>query len=290
MKKKEYIDAINEIQVDSNLKTKTLNKITAKKKYRKASIFATILITFVIAISIIIPMNSNKNKITPIEIVEENNGLPKLENFENLYNILKSQDSVFNETWLDSITINSASASVSEKTENTTDYSTTNLQVEGVDEADVVKTDGDYIYYISSKKIVIVNVKDKSNLKIESEQKYEDFYPNELYINGNKLVVIGENNNNYKNLNMVETMYSIGNTATIAKVYNIENKSKPKLEREVEVEGDYLSSRMIDDNLYFITNEYLYSYLIRNKELDEINQDEFKPAYRDTAISNEKNI
>lgn len=261
-----------------------------KKKSRKMSILATTLIAFVIAISIIIPMNNNKNKVTPIEIVEENNGLPKIENFENFYNIIKNiktQNSFLNE-----ITINdSVDESTSEKTESSTDYSTTNIQVEGVDEADIVKTDGDYIYYISSKKVIIVNAKDSSNLKIESELEYENenFYPNELYIYENKLVVIGEkNNNNYEELIAVETIYPTGKNSSIAKVYNVENKNKPQLEREIEVQGNYLTSRMINDNLYFITNQYLYSFLIKDKEIGEIDENEFKPAYRDTVISEEE--
>lgn len=294
MKKKEYIDAVNEIQVDSNLKTKTLDKITAKKKFRKTSILATTIITFVIAISIIIPMNSNKNKTTPIQVVEENNGLPKVENFENFYNIIKnvkSKNDIYRDTYLITDSIESTNESISEKSESNADYSTTNVQVEGVEEADIVKTDGDYIYYISSEKVVIVNVKDSSKLKIVSELEFdnEKFYPGELYIYENKLVVIGEkNSNDYEKLVAVETIYPTGRTTTIAKVYNVENKNKPKLEREIEIDGSYLSSRMIEDNIYFITNKYLYSYLIKNKELDEINENEFKPIYRDTAISEEE--
>lgn len=259
-----------------------------KKKSRKTSILATTLIAFVIAISIIIPMNSNKNKVTPIEIVEENNGLPKIENFENFYNIIKNIET--QNSFLNEITINdSVDESTSEKTESSRDYSTTNVQVEGVDEADIVKTDGDYIYYISSKKVIIVNAKDSSNLKIESELEYENFYPNELYIYENKLVVIGEkNNNNYEELVAVETIYPTGKNSSIAKVYNVENKNKPQLEREIEVQGNYLISRMIDDNLYFITNQYLYSYLIKDKEIGEIDENEFKPVYIDTAISEEE--
>lgn len=261
-----------------------------KKKYRKTSILATTLIAFVIAISIIIPMNSNKNKVTPIEIVEENNGLPKIENFENFYNIIKNIET--QNSFLNEITINdSVDESTSEKTESGTDYSKTNVQVEGVDEADIVKTDGDYIYYISSKKVIIVNAKDSSNLKIESELEYENenFYPNELYVYENKLVVIGEkNNNNYEELVAVETIYPTSKNYSIAKVYNVENKNKPQLERKIEVQGNYLTSRMIDDNLYFITNQYLYSYLIKDKEIGEIDENEFKPVYIDTAISEEE--
>lgn len=261
-----------------------------KKKSRKTSILATTLIAFVIAISIIIPMNSNKNKVTPIEIVEENNGLPKIENFENFYNIIKNIET--QNSFLNEITINdSVDESTSEKTESSRDYSTTNVQVEGVDEADIVKTDGDYIYYISSKKVIIVNAKDSSNLKIESELEYENenFYPNELYVYENKLVVIGEkNNNNYEELVAVETIYPTSKNYSIAKVYNVENKNKPQLERKIEVQGNYLTSRMIDDNLYFITNQYLYSYLIKDKEIGEIDENEFKPVYIDTAISEEE--
>lgn len=297
MKKKEYIDAIDEIKADRSLKSKTLNKITERKKTRKISVIATSIIIFVIAISIVIPMNNNKNKVTPIQVIEDNNGLPKLENFENFYNIMKnakSGDLIFEETLLDSVT-NSTDVSTSEKAEieSDTDYSRTNVQVEGVDEADIVKTDGTYIYYISNDKIVIVNAEDSTNLQIISQVEYnekENFYPNELYIYENKLVVIGEKSNNYYNkLIEIDSIYPIGdNTRTIARVYNVQDKANPNLEREVEIEGNYLSSRMIGDNLYFIANEYLYSYLIRNKELDEIDENEFKPVYRDTVLNDEE--
>ena len=302
MKKKEYIEAINEIEVDKNLKKKTLERITKKKNYRKVySVLATSIIVFVIAISIAVPMNNNKNKVTPIQVIEENNGLPKLENFENLYNIIKKQNSgddvIFKDGIISDSTINSSSSSLTEKleTEDSKDYSQTNIQVEGVEEADIVKTDGKYIYYIASDKIVIIKAEDSSNLKIMSELECDEegFYPTELYIYQNKLVVIGQKNNNYYNkLIEVDSIYSVGTkTTTIAKVYNVKEKNNPKLEREVEVEGNYLSSRMIEDELYFISNKYIYSYLLRNKELDEIDEEEFKPKYRDTVIANtEKSI
>ena len=302
MKKKEYIDAIDEIKTDRSLKTKTLDKITETKKSRKISILATTMIVFVIAISIAIPMNNNRNIVNPIQVIEENKGLPKIENFENFYNIVKNtklQENFYGEVLTDSVTINS-SDSLGANTEGmkeqaSTDYSKTNVQVEGVDEADIVKTDGTYIYYVCSNKILIVNAEDSSNLKIVSELKYDesDFYPNELYINENKLIIIGQKyNNNYDELVKVDSMYSTsfrGNNAfTVAKVYNTEKKSNIKLEREVEIEGNYLSSRMIGDNLYFIANEYIYSYLIRNNKLKELDENEYKPIYKDTATSNEE--
>jgi len=60
--------------------------------------------------------------------------------------------------------------------EGSIDYSTTNVQVEGVDEADVVKTDGKYIYQINNNRVVVIKAYDTvagnaysaSGMKIES--------------------------------------------------------------------------------------------------------------------------
>jgi len=40
------------------------------------------------------------------------------------------------------------------------DYSTTNLQMEGVDESDIAKIDGSYIYTVEDKYIVITDIRD----------------------------------------------------------------------------------------------------------------------------------
>ena len=37
-------------------------------------------------------------------------------------------------------------------------HSDTNIQVAGVDEADIVKTDGNYLYHVSSQKIIITKI------------------------------------------------------------------------------------------------------------------------------------
>ena len=79
MKKKDYAEIMNEIEVDNKLKQETLSKIKQKKSYTKRIYtVASALIVFVIAISIAIPLNNNKNKETPIVAVEKNNGLPKV--------------------------------------------------------------------------------------------------------------------------------------------------------------------------------------------------------------------
>jgi len=295
MKKKEYIDAIDEIKVDKKLKNETLNKITTRKKSKKISILATAIMVFAIAISIVIPMNNNKNKVSPIQVVQDNNGLPKVESFENFYNIIKnakSSNNGYGEILIDSMDTNTGNLDVAVKEESslaTDDYSKTNVQVEGVDEADIVKTDGNYIYYVTNNKVIIVNSQDEKDLKIVSEIEYKDnnFNPRELFIAENKLIVIGNlYENNSKSNVLVESMYPISNQMTVAKIYKTENKEKPELTREIKIEGNYLSSRMIGDDVYFIANKYMYSHLFRENEIEEMDEEYFKPKYTDTVLGN----
>ena len=62
-------------------------------------------------------------------------------------------------TTTDMITNNTSSSTESSIKVNNKDYSTTNIQVENVDEADITKTDGNYIYSLSGDSIVISDVR-----------------------------------------------------------------------------------------------------------------------------------
>ena len=123
------------------------------------------------------------------------------------------------------------------------DYSTTNIQVEGVDEADIVKNDGKYIYIISGEKLFIVDAFPAENMKILSETELE-YYPIEMFVNEDKLVLFV---NSYKN-----------RQEATALVYDITDRENPKLEDEFSIDGNYITSRMIGSNVYLIANQYTY--------------------------------
>jgi len=76
-------------------------------------------------------------------------------------------------------------------------HSTTNIQEFGVDEADIVKNDGQHIYMIKGDSIRIVEAFPPENLKQVANFKVEEkgFYPREMYVDGNTLTVIGQSNN-----------------------------------------------------------------------------------------------
>ena len=147
------------------------------------------------------------------------------------------------------------------------EYSTTNIQVENVDEADITKTDGDYIYSISDNNVIITNSINPENIKIEATiVQYDGCIPEELIIYKDKLVVINSKNNN-------STSYysSRYNSNTVVKIYNIENKAKPVELKNYELYEPYYTSRCIDNELYVIASGKLkkeQSVIIRKYKED----------------------
>lgn len=169
------------------------------------------------------------------------------------------------------------------------DYSTTNTQVQGVDEADLVKTDGTYLYQATSEEIRIVQAVPANEMKVASRIDYAGgkFQPLELYVDDNRLVVIGQS---YETLaTKVSAAPSAKKIArrtydqqlVKAKVYDITNKQQPRLTRELDVEGHYLSSRKIGSSLYLVANHYIDTYGVME------DQAEPAPIYRDRAQGEE---
>lgn len=184
------------------------------------------------------------------------------------------------------------------------DFSATNVQVEGVDEADVVKTDGRYIYQVNRQRIVIAEAlpADRMNIvsTIEFEQgderkQQQQFTPQEMYIDDKHLVVIG---NAFRHTVMTDPAAGImpdakrlmlprpGAQTTKAIVYDLTDRANLKPLREIELEGGYVSSRKIGSSLYLITNRYLNYWLLRNPEMNSQGEPP-APSYRDTAVSDE---
>lgn len=304
MSKKDYINAVNEINVNETLKQETLRKATNTKKtpkYRFNKVYPIASLAFMCAIimAIVLPNKS----IAPInEVTAEqtkiSQELPKVENFKNLYAMLKARDTkryyIDDMLSVDSIT-NANSKNETATNEVANDYSKTNTQVQGVDEADIVKTDGTYIYYLTNEKLTIINTENASQMKEMSTIKFDEtFTPEELFLNNDKLIVIGtryEYDKTERKIGIDEDyLYPnyMDKTYTSAKIYNIKDKSNPTLERTVEVEGSYLTARMIESNVYIVSNKYMYyAYICNTYKASELNEDDFKPHYLDTATSNE---
>ena len=140
-------------------------------------------------------------------------------------------------------------------------YSETNTQVEGVDEADVTKTDGRCIYTLSGGRLHIVRA-DGGTLEPEAEVVLpgggSGMRALELYVKGGRLVVMqsGWLSGNERNAAQTGAAGAAGcpeGWYTQAAVYDIADPENPALLGVLGQAGEYLSSRLAGDTLYLVT-------------------------------------
>lgn len=300
MNKDNYKRAMDKIQAKDELKNKTFVKIKEEnnKKIPYAKYLAACAIVVVVCSTSIIYLNKNHqnqvlNNTQNQQIAKLENDLPRFESIKELKEVLKDNykrntrtKGLFLTDSMDMEESNSETAA-----EKQSDYSTTNVQVQNVDEADIVKTDGNYIYYVSNSKVYIV---ESNNLKISSiiepTENSQEFYPRDIYLYKDKLVVFG-NYYESKKITIREKLEEVLNdVATVdtrhmtkAIVYDITDRQSPKQVRQVSMDGYYAQSRMIEDNLYFISTKSIYYY-------DSIKDEELLPIVNDTARSDETRI
>lgn len=164
------------------------------------------------------------------------------------------------------------------------DYSTTNLQVQGVDEADIMKNDERYIYkIIGQKSIAIIDTKDQ--LKVVSRIKSTNLYFNTMFLDKDKLIVFASSPiyNAYDIYLNEYDGYLRNRESSALLIYDVKDKSSPKLIREIEVEGSIHSVRRIKNTIYMLTNKY-----IRGLYENEFSKEDILPYYKDNLISQDR--
>ncbi len=147
----------------------------------------------------------------------------------------------------------SATASDSSQPNNSLDYSATNNQVAGVDEADIIKTDGRYIYVLVRNELSIISASPAAEAKVVSKIVFKS-RPQDIFINGNFLAVFGNDNLIYSQ--SIYQSFRRQNSYTFFKVFDISNPADPKQIRDLDFEGSYRDARLIGDYVYFITDTY----------------------------------
>ena len=141
---------------------------------------------------------------------------------------------------------------------SSSDYSSTNVQVAGVDEADFVKNDGKYIYVITQNKLVITDAYPAENAKIVSETKLES-NPRNMLVNKDRLIIFSDDNDESLKIYQYDFVPRPSyEPTTHVYVYDISDRKNPKLAKDYEIDGYYYESRMIGDYVYFISTKNVY--------------------------------
>ncbi len=185
----------------------------------------------------------------------------------------------------------------SSSTYKSDDYTTTNVQVEGVDEGDIMKTDGRRIYSISWDRLQVIELRGEGEMEIVlseeiqsvREDVYESYtYYSELYVTDKYLIVIGQKYEYYITLipeaddptgekpdsangdvttdDYYYSRYYYSYTSmSVIDVYDLETLAKIDT---YEISGYLLGSRLIGNNLYLISNHYAYNYYLDDADYD----------------------
>lgn len=135
-------------------------------------------------------------------------------------------------------------------------YSTTNLQESDVDEDDLVKTDGTYLYALSGKTLTISMAFPTEDASLVSSVEI-DGTPEGIYLVDDHVIAISRV---YKGGEAPRSGASLSRDSdvfTLATVVDVADPSAPTVIRETYASGEFQESRRIGDTLYVVTYEYL---------------------------------
>ncbi|SFR93991.1 beta-propeller domain-containing protein [Anaeromicropila populeti] len=159
--------------------------------------------------------------------------------------------------------------------------SKTNTQVEDIDEADVIKVDGNYIYYYNcsdasyetySIDIIKVNGSEMEKAgEIQGSGQCNDFY-----VTGNQLILF-------------QTVYDNDNTITKILFYDITNRENPVLTHTLTQDGALSTSRLTGGYLYTIS-QYAPYQLYRIMEDESENVEDCVPSINNAKVEPERII
>lgn len=134
-------------------------------------------------------------------------------------------------------------------------FGITNIQVPGIDEADIIKNDGSHLYVISSgeysnRKLSVLKIEDSGEIVPESIC-YTGFIGKaaEMYVCNDMVLIIGPMTGGLD----VDT-WSTPEENTLVELYDISDRKNMKRTGRFLVQGKQISSRLSGENLYLATN------------------------------------
>lgn len=296
MKEKEVFKKV----IDNNFPNKEEIKYKAKNYTIKRRISAWKKGLLVTSICLVVTLGIFTGLLASFSPIEANNNLSpqNIDDYTELFSVIENfndqQSSVNVDNFFGGLRSDKATNDMVTESQNSVDSasptaggadsetSQTNVQTEGMDEGDLVKVKGQYIYKLNSEGCTIVNA-NSGEMTILSSIVVDNYVPFELYISedNSKLIMIGgvydyEYSDNYLDIEPMYDYYCcINYSKTDIRIYDITDKSAPALDRKLVVEGDYFTSRLETDTnrLYYIVNYHFYYG----------NEDNYIPKIEDSA-------
>lgn len=137
------------------------------------------------------------------------------------------------------------------------DYSTTNVQVENVDEPDYLKNDGKYVYIVSRNTLSIIDAypAEDAELILKIALDIESQYIQNMFLNEDRLVIFYNGQSDEEIIPQFDFIprpsYS---PVTHALIVDVSDKENPTILKDYSIDGHFRDARMIGDYAYFVTN------------------------------------
>ena len=150
-------------------------------------------------------------------------------------------------------------------------YSGTNVQVAGVDEGDIVKTDGTYIYILRGSELIVMqadgaDVTDVSNVFVgqdweqttteDGQTHTQEKLPLELYLADGRAVVLSSYTDWTGSGTSSDEPSGSGNNYVTVDIYDVSDPADPTLVQSFGQDGYEIASRMVGGVLYLCTSYY----------------------------------
>ena len=137
------------------------------------------------------------------------------------------------------------------------DHSTTNVQVENVDEPDYLKNDSKYVYIVSQNTLTIIDAypAESAKLILKIALDIESQYIQNMFLNEDRLVIFYNGQSDDEIIPQYDFIprrsYS---SVTHALIVDVSDKENPTILKDYSIDGHFRDARMIGDYAYFVTN------------------------------------
>lgn len=255
---------LNEDNIIGMLKDEPKLKLHKRKGFKA---FVSAAACFVLAVGIFAAAMPRQNNI----IISEKNkdvavaGIESFESYEQIRALAKKNmrmyglESAINKGFGYKTEAIEDAAETATADSSADSYGQTYIQVDGVDEGDILKNDGKYIYYVTDESKIVIYEGDKlvstidtfsyDRTKISKPNQLQDVFVDDLYVNNNRLI-INASTQRYKGDEYESFTQSV--------IYDITDITAPKLIESFSQSGTYSSSRMIGSTLYIVSAIYMY--------------------------------
>ena len=143
-------------------------------------------------------------------------------------------------------------------------YSTTNVQVENVDEPDFIKNDSKYVYIVSNNTLTIIDAYPANSSKIilKIALDVESQYIQNMFLNEDRLVIFYNAQSDKEIIPLYDFIPRRSyDQVTHALIVDVSNKENPIIIKDYSIDGHFRDARMIGDYAYFVTNSNInYQY------------------------------